>query len=246
MLELHVVALSGGKDSTAMALQLAELGDGREFTYICTPTGDEPEEMFAHWRRLGDMLGKPILPIVGGTLSGLIERQKALPNFRMRWCTRMLKIEPYAAWLIQQQPNYSKIVSYVGLRADEPERQGGDYSIVPGIEMRFPMREWGWRLKDVLAYLAAREIEIPERTDCQRCFYQTLGEWFKLWLHHSEVYAHAEAQEAATGHTFRSAGRDTWPASLVGLRQRFERGEVPKGQLQTDLFRGQQCRVCRI
>lgn len=41
MLEpLHVVALSGGKDSTAMALRLREV-EPREYTYICTPTGNE-------------------------------------------------------------------------------------------------------------------------------------------------------------------------------------------------------------
>lgn len=38
MTTLHVVALSGGKDSTAMALRLAEV-EPREYTYVCTPTG---------------------------------------------------------------------------------------------------------------------------------------------------------------------------------------------------------------
>ena len=38
----HVVALSGGKDSTAMALELAER-EPRDYVYVCTPTGNEPE-----------------------------------------------------------------------------------------------------------------------------------------------------------------------------------------------------------
>lgn len=37
---MHVVALSGGKDSTALALRLAET-EPRDYTYVCTPTGDE-------------------------------------------------------------------------------------------------------------------------------------------------------------------------------------------------------------
>ena len=45
----HVVALSGGKDSTALALRLAEI-EPREYIYVCTPTGNEPPEMFAHWK----------------------------------------------------------------------------------------------------------------------------------------------------------------------------------------------------
>ena len=56
----HIVALSGGKDSTAMALRLAELNPDVPYNYICTPTGDEFPEMFAHWRRLGDMLGAAV------------------------------------------------------------------------------------------------------------------------------------------------------------------------------------------
>lgn len=37
----HVVGLSGGKDSTAMALRLRELNPDTPYTYIITPTGDE-------------------------------------------------------------------------------------------------------------------------------------------------------------------------------------------------------------
>lgn len=153
----HVVALSGGKDSTAMALRLAEV-EPRDYMYVCTPTGDELPEMFAHWRKLGEMLGRPITPVIGGTLKGLVKQWNALPNWRQRWCTRALKIEPYAAWLMKQP---KPVVSYVGLRADEPEREGGDYANVPDVTMRFPMREWGWGLADVLSYLEQRGITIP-------------------------------------------------------------------------------------
>lgn len=97
----HIVALSGGKDSTAMAIWLTE-NEPRDYTFVCTPTGDEPDAMFAHWRKLAGLLGKPILPITYRTgLVGLIREQHALPNWRQRWCTRILKIEPYAAFLMQ-------------------------------------------------------------------------------------------------------------------------------------------------
>jgi tRNA(Ile)-lysidine synthase TilS/MesJ len=43
----HVVGLSGGKDSTAMALRLAEV-EPQPYVYICTPTGNEPASMMAH------------------------------------------------------------------------------------------------------------------------------------------------------------------------------------------------------
>lgn len=236
----HVVALSGGKDSTAMALRLAEV-EPRDYIYVCTPTGDEPPEMFEHWRRLSTLLGKPLIPVMGGTLGGLIKKQNALPNWRHRWCTRMLKIEPYAAWLLQNTP----AVSYVGLRADEEDREGGDYKTVPNVEMNFPLRRWSWGLQEVLGYLAEKQITIPRRTDCLKCFYQRLIEWYEFWRDHPASWAEGEEWEATTGHTFRSPGRDTWPASMAGLRARFEAGDVPK-DTRPDPVTGLKCRVCRL
>jgi 3'-phosphoadenosine 5'-phosphosulfate sulfotransferase (PAPS reductase)/FAD synthetase len=94
----HVVALSGGKDSTALALRLAEV-EPREYLYVCTPTGDELPEMFDWWKSLGSILGSQIKPIMETTLKETIERHKCLPNFRMRFCTREIKIIPYRRFL---------------------------------------------------------------------------------------------------------------------------------------------------
>lgn len=243
---LHVIALSGGKDSTAMALRLAEV-EPRDYTYVCTPTGDELPEMYAHWRRLGDLLGSQIIPVMGGTLNGLIAKEKMLPNFRARWCTRKLKIEPYAAWLMKQTKLHDEIVSYVGLRADEPEREGGDFLRIPGVAVRHPLREWGWGINEVIRLLDDRGVIIPARTDCARCFFQRLGEWWELWRHYPDIYADAERQEDESGHTFRTPGRDTWPASLKELRLRFEAGHIPSGvEMTGDLFANMKCRVCRM
>lgn len=247
---LHVVALSGGKDSTALALRLAEI-EPRDYTYVITPTGNELPEMIAHWRHLSDMLGKPLTPIVsGGSLQGNIRRQKALPNHRQRWCTRLIKLEPYYGWLAQNTP----CTSYVGLRADEESRPGMIFPDANGIEMRFPMREWGWKLDDVLAYLRSKNISVPERTDCAVCFWQKLGEWWNLWRDHPDLYAEGEALEGmvtearGTDYTFRSPDRDSWPASLKALRERFEAGHVPKRSLAMMDKRRQvgACRVCTL
>lgn len=241
--ELHVVALSGGKDSTAMALRLAEVAP-RDYVYVCTPTGNELPTMFEHWRLLSDLLAAPIQQVIAGSLVTMICEQEALPNWRMRWCTRKLKIEPYAAWLMKQAEIHSRIVSYVGLRADEPDREGGDYIAVPGVEMVFPMRGWGWGLPEVLAYLAAKNVTIPKRTDCGLCFYQRLIEWYELWRDYPDQWALGEYLESRVGHTFRSPGRDTWPASMLGLRERFEAGDVPRDT--RDKLNEMKCRVCVI
>lgn len=130
---LHVVALSGGHDSTAMAFLLREQHPDVPYNYVCTPTGNELPAMFAHWLNLGELLGRPLIPIVAGSLHGIIREEKMLPNFRVRFCTRRLKIEPYRKFLIEQA-SLGPIISYVGLRADEEGRAGGAYSDIAGIK----------------------------------------------------------------------------------------------------------------
>ena len=238
----HAVPVSGGKDSTALALWLNE-NEPRDYIYVCTPTGNELPEWYEHMRLLAGILGKPIFPVMGGTLRGIIEQEKMIPNFRARFCTRMLKLDPFAEWLAQRTP----ATIYVGLRADEEEREGGDYHRIPDIITRFPLRELGWGEADVYAFLDQRNVRIPERTDCAWCFFQTLGEWWILWREHPGLYAEAEQIEMDRGHTFRSPQRDTWPAALSELRKQFEAGRVPpRTTRQHDLFRGMQCRVCRL
>lgn len=231
----HVVGLSGGKDSTALALRLAEL-EPRDYEYICNATGNELPELFDHLKRMEDILGKPIKRVTyKSDLYGLIDEMKMLPNFRSRFCTIKLKIEPTIEYF-ETLPKGSWL--YVGLRADEPLRKGlyGE-----DINVRFPMREWNWSEADVWKYLDSKGIVIPKRTDCAVCPYQRLGEWRDLWQNHPEEYAKGVAVEEKYGHTFRSPQRDTWPASLKDLAKEFESGRELRKSKRDDT-----CRVCSL
>lgn len=231
----HIVALSGGKDSTAMALRLAQV-EPRAYTYICTPTGRELPAMRDHWQMLEAMLGQPILRLTNGTLDSWIREWNALPNFRMRWCTRVLKIEPMMAWLLAHQP----CTQYVGLRADE-ESRGGIYGDVAAMT-RYPLREWGWGLAEVRSYLHSLRIVIPPRTDCDVCFFQRVSEWKALLRRHPDLYAEAEGYEALTGATFRTPGRDSWPVALRDFRVAVER----QHELDLDDEPVEACRACSL
>lgn len=243
MAELHVVAVSGGKDSTAMALRLAEV-EPRDYTYLITPTGNELPEMAEHWSRLEASLGVPFVRLQESMgpdgLEELIAFFGALPNWRQRWCTRLLKIEPTVAWLTAHAP----CVQYVGLRADESlDERGGIVGDFPGVAQRFPLRDWGWGSSEVLAYLEHRGVAIPGRTDCAWCYGQRIGEWYRLWVDHPGLWARAEEWERKVGHTFRSPGRDSWPASLEGMRGAFEAGRRPRG---LDRAPKEVCRACSL
>lgn len=242
----HIVGLSGGKDSTCLAVWLAE-NEPRPYNYVCTPTADELPEMVEHWKSLETKLGKPLLMLENEGLVPLNKRMKAIPNWNMRFCTRLLKLKPYGDFIKNVQP----AISYIGLRADEEEREGathgGDYvTKTDDVVQRFPLREIGFGIDDVYQFLMERQIRIPDRTDCARCFYQTIGEWYLLWKNHPEIYADAEAEELFHGHTYRSAQRDSWPASLRDLRAEFEKGRVPEISLRMMEKRKGMCRACTL
>jgi PP-loop superfamily ATP-utilizing enzyme len=239
-----LVAFSGGKDSTAMALRMAEMGE--EFSLLFTPTGRELPEVMPHVEHVAALAGRPLIIPAGPSFNDVIESEGMLPNFRARFCTRMIKIVPCRAYL-QRHPGSTLCV---GLRADETDREGGLYGDL--ITYRRPLQEWGWGLREVRAYVRQRGLTIPERTDCDVCFFQRLDEWWTLWKRHPERFAEGERQEAETGHTFRTPGRDSWPVALADLRHEFERGKEPvaiTARRQLTCFADEEeprCRVCSM
>lgn len=229
-----VAGFSGGKDSTAMVLRLAELGE--DFACLFTPTGNELPDLKAHMQRvMTEIAPREMVFPPNRSLAEWIDFYGALPNWRQRWCTRQIKVAPCAAYLAQR-PGSTLLV---GLRADEPEREGlyGPYA-----NYRYPLREWGWGLAEVWGYLESRGVDVPTRTDCAVCPYQRLGEWFALWRDNPEHYAEGVAWEKATGHTFRSPNRDTWPADLESLALEFAAGRRPRPYRRA----GDKCRVCSL
>lgn len=222
-----------------MALRLAEV-EPRDYIYIFTPTGNEPAELLDHLANMECLLKMKIFHIKNGTLESHMERQNALPSHRMRWCTRVLKIEPTIAFFEANAP----AVQYVGLRADEEERKGiyGDVVVSD-----FPMRRWGWGEDDVIDYLHQRKVTIPVKSGCEWCYDQRLAEWRRLHRDNPESYARAIEWEKKTGHTFRSPGRDTQPSDLIHLGAKFKGGFIPRGDSdQLSMFDAPEFRKCRV
>ena len=232
----YIVSLSGGKDSTAMAKRLKEIYPLRYFEYVLTPTGDELPDMEAHWSNLESMFGN-LTRLSTTDIFSLINKKKMIPNFRARFCTVELKVKPFIKFMNNLSDDS---VMYVVLRADEQGRLG---ILDSEINVEYPMREWGWGINEVTSYLKNQNITIPKRTDCGCCFFQRLPEWKNLLENHPDRYKKYVQIEKKYGHTFRSPGRDTWPADLDSLRRdilsgRKMRNTKPRG--------AKKCRFCTM
>lgn len=221
----HIVPVSGGKDSTALALRLRELHPEIDYKYVITPTGDELPEMFEHWDRLEKLIGCKLTRIHTHTLEELIFDFMMLPNFNSRWCTRLIKIEAIQEFYNENKPS----IVYVGLRADETGREGNRLFDEDIIQLH-PMQEWGWGIKEVFEYLDHKRVTIPRRTDCGMCFYQRIDEWYSLWEQYPERFKKYEDYEFMVGHSLLAPGKwnGVWPEWLFELRCEFEKGRVPR------------------
>ncbi len=61
MTDHHVLGLSGGRDSAALAVYMRQRYPEKDISYFFTDTGKELPEVYAFLARLKDFLGKPIV-----------------------------------------------------------------------------------------------------------------------------------------------------------------------------------------
>lgn len=204
--ERHVVCLSGGKDSTALAVYLTGKIEGLE--YLFCDTGKELKETYEYLNKIEAILGIEIVRLKAEhSFDHYIEKYSGfIPSPQMRWCTRELKIIPF-----EQYCGDDTVHSYVGLRADE-DRQGY-ISHRPNIMPHFPFREDGINKAGVLQILKESGLGMPDyykwrtRSGCYFCFYQRKVEWIGLKKHHPELFEQSKTYEKEATATGR---RYTW------------------------------------
>lgn len=194
----HIVNLSGGKDSTALAIFLRDKLPQLE--YVFCDTHKELPETYDYLDRLEGFLGRQItrLNAQRGFDHWLDMYGGMLPSARVRWCTRKLKIEPFEAYV-----GDDVVWSYVGIRADE--QRSGYVSTKPNITPVFPFKEFGLAIADVERLLEQSGLGLPsyyawrQRSGCYFCFYQRSGEWVGLLERHPELFELAKAYESERG-----------------------------------------------
>ncbi len=131
----HIVPLSGGKDSTALAVYMLENHGDLPLEFIFTDTGAELPETYQYIKRFETIFGVEVQKLTALDLPELKVRDKDgrrspfdvlldevysgfLPSPMARWCTRMLKIKPFELFV-----GDSECYSYIGIRGDE-NREG--------------------------------------------------------------------------------------------------------------------------
>lgn len=114
----HILGISGGKDSTALAILLYKKIPDLEF-FFCD-THKELPETYEYLHRIETRLGIKIKRLGSqvGFDKWLELHGNYLPSARARWCTKKLKLEP-----LEQFIGNDTAYSYVGIRADE-NREG--------------------------------------------------------------------------------------------------------------------------
>uniref|UniRef100_UPI003FEE7E99 phosphoadenosine phosphosulfate reductase n=1 Tax=Prevotella sp. TaxID=59823 RepID=UPI003FEE7E99 len=155
----HILGISGGKDSAALAIYMKQKYPGLKIDYYNSDTGCELAETEQLIDRLGAYLGhvtrlraaegspeptpfEHFLKAMGGFL----------PSPQMRWCTKKMKLDEFERFVGDDMA-----ISYVGIRGDED--RDGYISSKSNIQSIFPFRRNIWSLDVVNKFLHNENIE---------------------------------------------------------------------------------------
>jgi 3'-phosphoadenosine 5'-phosphosulfate sulfotransferase (PAPS reductase)/FAD synthetase len=242
----HILALSGGKDSSALAVYMR--GKVENMEYVFCDTEMELEETYEYLIKLESYLGEKIHHLKYSSGYGFDEilqiKRGFLPSPQSRWCTEYLKLKPYEDY-IGDDP----VISYVGIRADEPHRTGY-VSTKPNVQSVLPFVEDNIRHGDVVRILEESGLGIPSyynwrsRSGCFFCFYQQKREWVGLLENHPELFEKAkkyEKEDPVTGERYtwnqgESLDELAIPERIAQIKEEYEKRKLR----EANAFKGNQ------
>ena len=237
--EYNVVALSGGKDSTAMLLGMLERGMQIDCILFCD-TGLEFPAMYGHLAKLEKDIGRPITriraehsyeylmfetPVNRGGDSPIIKKYGTgylgygWPGPRQRWCTTKLKDIPRERFLRELRHKYT-VREYIGIAADETYRLDRKCNQRPSV--RLPLVEWNMTEADCLNYCLDRGYdwgglyEKMRRVSCWCCPLQSLAELRILYREFPALWEQLKRWDKMTWRPFRA------DYSVEELEKRFD------------------------
>lgn len=259
--------MSGGKDSTALALFMRDRVENME--YVFCDTDKELTETYEYLNRVEAFLGKKIVRLnsKAGFDHWLDVFGGYLPSPQMRWCTKLLKLRPFEEY-VGEEP----VISYVGIRADED--RSGYISTKPNIKAVFPLKEAGIDHAGVIRILEESGIGMPPylkwgrtHSGCYFCFFQRPIEWVRLLETHPEQFEAAQRYEKTSGEATKNF---TWvqgmplselrkPENVAAIKHRFAENEQRRkanrgnkklieilGQMEPEDDEPRACLICQL
>lgn len=193
---VHVIPVSGGADSSALAILMVAAFPDVNFRFMFTDTGSEGDAVYESLDRLEVYIGRKIERVSAEkTLYGYIEEFNGfLPSSQKRWCTRALKLLPYKQWI--RQFGKSKLHMYVGVRHDEDRVA----FVTEGVETIMPFVTLGLKREAVFSILS-KTIGIPRlykqrtRSGCTSCPFLRQGEVVALLSEDPGAFERGKAVE---------------------------------------------------
>lgn len=172
--DVYIIPVSGGADSAALAIVLHRLFPHVPFRLVYTDPGADEPEIAEALGRLATLLGKPVEHVnASKSLWELIDEYNGfLPSPTDRYCTRVLKLEPFKKW-IEQFAGRRKFV-FVGIRSDESTRVA---FVIDEADTEMPFLDLAIGRTEVFETLA-ESVGIPgfysrrSRSGCSCCPFQ--------------------------------------------------------------------------
>ena len=195
--ERHVLGLSGGRDSAALAVYMRQKHPGLPLEYFFTDTGKELPEVYEFLGRLEGFLGRPIERLnPDRDFDFWLKQYKSfLPSPQTRWCTRQLKLRPFEEWVRPSLEAGTKVISYS--RSEETKNTEGLSSKHDNLVVRLPFREDSIDKAGVLENPRGFGLGLPKyyawrtRSGCTFCFFQQKIEWVRLLERHPQAFEDA-------------------------------------------------------
>lgn len=208
----YIASISGGKDSIAMCLRLAQDGyQGEEVSeYIFADTGKEYPECYESLAKFERLTGKKIVRLKGEYSFEYLLSQKpttlnrkkgyGFPRMWLRWCTSELKTN-----VIKRYLKGSGAIQLIGIAADEPRR------LKPYKAKKYPLAEWGMTEADCLKYCQDRGFFVGDtpyshipRMSCYCCPLCNNKQVEYLIRHRPELWADIKRMEKLCGEKWKS------------------------------------------
>lgn len=191
----EIIPISGGKDSTALALIMREKYPDKEFKYFCCSSGELSTQK-SYLDKIEELLEAKIYrlfsekpfeyyvlkhPRSSGKRKGVLGY--GWPSIKSWFCGRVLKESPVNRWLQEKFPNTSRIL-HIGIGADEPKR--ANYNSSQPLITSHPLVNMNITTAECKLYLQKRNLLNPaykffSRFSCFFCPQKSLQDLYMLY-----------------------------------------------------------------